>query len=72
MIYFIGCNDRYVKNGKRRTNADKRSAVLRWLQDDEGRQWTDSHIAKQCHVSDFLVNSVDVSLQENGSDTQSC
>ena len=56
-------------HGKRRTNADKRSAVLRWLQDDEGRQWTDSHIAKQCHVSDFLVNSVDVSLQENGSDT---
>ena len=56
-------------HGKRRTNADKRAAVLRWLQDDEGQQWTDSHIAKQCHVSDFLVNSVDVSLQENGSDT---
>ncbi len=56
-------------HGKRRTNADKRAAVLRWLQDDEGRQWTGSHIAKQCHVSDSLVNSVDVSLQENGSDT---
>ena len=56
-------------HGKRRTNADKRAAVLRWLQDDGGRQWADSHIAKQCHVSDFLVNSVDVSLQENGSDT---
>ena len=56
-------------HGKRRASADKRAAVLRWLQNDEGRQWTDSHIAKQCHVSDFLVNSVDVSLQENGSDT---
>ena len=56
-------------HGKRRTSADKRAAVLRWLQNDEGRQWTDSHIAKQCYVSDFLVNSVDVSLQENGSDT---
>ena len=42
-------------HGKRRTSADKRAAVLRWLQNDEGRQWTDSHIAKHCHVSDFLV-----------------
>ena len=58
-----------ASHGKRRTNADKRVAVLRWLQDNEGRQWTDSHIAKQCYVSDFLVNSVDVLLQENGSDT---
>ena len=56
-------------HGKRRTNADKRAAVLRWLEDDEGRQWTDRYIAEQCHVSDFLVNSADVSLQENGSDT---
>ena len=42
-------------HGKRRTNADKRAAVLRWLEDEEGRQWTDSHIAKMCHVSHDTV-----------------
>ena len=45
-------------HGKRRTNADKRAAVLRWLEDDEGKQWTDSHIAKMCHVSDPFVGKI--------------
>ena len=58
-----------ASHGKRRTNTDKRAAVLRWLQDGEGMQWTDSYIAKLCHVSDFLVSSVDASLQENGSES---
>ena len=45
-------------HGKRRTNADKRAAVLRWLEDDEGRQWTDRYIGEQCHVSHPFVTKV--------------
>ena len=45
-------------HGKRRTNVDKRAAVLRWLEDDEGRQWTDSHIAKMCHVTYQFVGKI--------------
>ena len=57
-------------HGKRRTNADKRAAVLRWLQDDEGKQWTNRHIAKQCHVSITAVENAEkeMSLSLNGSD----
>ena len=52
-------------HGKRRTNADKRAAVLRWLEDEEGKQWTDSHIAKMCHVHHDTVGKVAISLAES-------
>ena len=54
-------------HGRRRTNADKRAAVLRWLEDDEGKQWTDRYIAE--HVScestfcDEGIRSTDNSYQ---------
>ena len=54
-------------HGRRRTNADKRAAVLRWLEDDEGKQWTDRYIASQCFVSYELVTSVSVQLSESDS-----
>ena len=57
-----------ASHGKRRTNADKRAAVLRWLEDDEGKTWSDSHIAKMCHVSNQMVRDVALSLGESPSD----
>ena len=45
-------------HGRRRTNTDKRAAVLRWLEDDEGKQWTDRYIGEQCHVSHPFVTKV--------------
>lgn len=42
----------------RRTNADKRSRVSRFLNDREGVQWTDSRIAEQCGVSHTFVASM--------------
>ena len=58
-------------HGKRRTNADKRAAVLRWLEDDEGRQWSDEHISKQCCVSITAVrNAMESLLLNKGEDYQ--
>ena len=58
-------------HGKRRTNADKRAAVLRWLEDDEGQQWSDEHISKQCCVSITAVrNAMESLLLNKGEDYQ--
>ena len=43
-------------HGRRRTNAEKEEAVRRWLEDEEMRQWTDGHIAKECLVSAPFVS----------------
>ena len=50
-------------HGRRRTNAEKEEAVRRWLEDEEMRQWTDGHIAKQCLVSAPFVSKVARSLE---------
>ena len=56
-----------ASHGKRRTNAEKRAAVLRWLEDDEGKTWSDEHIAKMCHVSVTVVrNALDELLLNKG------
>ena len=55
-------------HGRRRTNVDKRAAVLRWLEDDEGKQWTDSHIAKMCHVSDPFVGKISLQIVRSEND----
>lgn len=44
-----------VAHGVRRTNEDKRRAVILFLQDSEWRKWTDSTIAAACAVSAPLV-----------------
>ena len=54
-------------HGHRRTNADKRAAVLRWLEDEENREWTDGHIAKKCFVSDQFVTNISKELPTVGS-----
>jgi len=50
-------------HGLRRSNADKRRAVLMMLQDEEWRKLSDSEIAAQCRVSRPLVADVRAELE---------
>lgn len=60
-----------VEHGLRRTNADKRKAVLTMLTnklvatDDRGNPWSNSEIAKRCRVSLDLVNRMRASLNDS-------
>ena len=47
-----------AKRGRKRTNEEKRIAVLRWLQHPKGKIWANSHIATQCNVSSQLVGEI--------------
>lgn len=47
-----------AKHGLRRTNEDKRRAVLRLLMDEEWGQWSDREIARRCHVSHPFVAKI--------------
>lgn len=49
-------------HGLRRTNADKRRAVLTLLEDEEWSGWSNREIARRCGVSDYLVAGVRESL----------
>jgi len=55
ILYSVGANS---KHGSRRTNSDKRKAVLTLLDDMEWSEWSDSEIARQCHVSSMMVGKV--------------
>ena len=55
--YFLATRANHM-HGRRRTNAEKEAAVLRWIEDEEMCQWTDGYIAKMCHVSDVLVGKI--------------
>lgn len=55
VLYSVGANSAH---GKRRTNADKRKAVLTLLKDDEWSQWSDREIARQCGVNDKTVGNI--------------
>lgn len=52
ILYAAGAN---ADHGLRRTNEDKRRAVLRLLEDAEWGQWSDREIARRCHVSPTFV-----------------
>jgi hypothetical protein len=54
-LFSAGAN---TDHGLRRTNADKRSAVMVLLSDKEWAKWSDREIAKQCGVSDRFVNGL--------------
>lgn len=43
-------------HGKRRTNADKRKAVMTMLNDEEWSKWSNAEIARKCAVSLDLAN----------------
>ncbi len=53
ILYSVGAN---AKHGLRRTNADKRRAVMTLLEDSEWSHWSDRKIARQCGVSHDFVN----------------
>ena len=45
-------------HGLRRTNADKRKAVITMIDDFEWGMWSDSEIARQCDVSQPFVSNI--------------
>lgn len=67
ILYSVGAN---ADHGLRRTNADKRRAVMALLNDDEWSQWSNVQIAKQCAVSDEFVRKLrhEISPPTVGSD----
>lgn len=65
ILYSVGAN---AAHGVRRTNEDKRKAVMTLLQDEEWGQWSDREIARQCAVSKSFVNSLRSSLSTNASE----
>lgn len=67
ILHSCGAN---AVHGLRRTNADKRRAVLTLLEDDEWSCWSANRIAKQCGVSHTFVNNVRSSLETVSSETR--
>ena len=68
VLYAVGAN---AVHGLRRTNADKRRAVVRLLRDYEWRKWSDREIARRCGVSASFVGDVrkDLSVVELQTDS---
>lgn len=52
VLYSVGSN---AAHGARRTNVDKREAVLTLLNDEEWGQWSNEEIARQCKVDPKTV-----------------
>ncbi len=61
ILFSVGSN---ASHGLRRTNADKRKAVLKLLMDEEWGKWSNREIARQCGVSLDLVNRLRDELSE--------
>lgn len=59
VLFSVGAN---ANHGFRRTNEDKRRAVMTLLDDEEWRKWSDNKIASQCGVSHPFVGSLRSSL----------
>jgi hypothetical protein len=55
ILYSVGAN---AAHGYRRTNADKRRAVMRLLDDPEWSAWSDREIARRCAVSNQFVSNL--------------
>ena len=51
----VGAN---YDHGLRRSNADKRKAVMTLLEDEEWCKWSNVQIAKTCKVSEYLVRKI--------------
>ncbi len=55
LLYAVGANE---EHGLRRTNDDRKKAVMIMLNDDEWCLWSDSEIGKACKVSGGLVGNI--------------
>lgn len=55
ILYSVGANEAH---GLRRSNEDKRRAVLTLLNDGEWAMWSDREIARQCQVSNTFVSNL--------------
>lgn len=62
VLHSVGVN---AAHGKRRSNADKRRAVMTLLADAEWAEWSDREIARRCKVSHQFVNNVRKELSVN-------
>ena len=62
ILHSVGANRAH---GLRRTNADKRRAVMALLNDGEWSRWSNNQIAKKCAVSLDLVNRMRSSLNDS-------
>src|SRR6266446_3843725 len=60
LLHAVGANEAH---GHRRTDADRRHAVHLLLTDPEWQTWNNSEIARKCHVSEFLVRTVQRELE---------
>ena len=67
VLHSVGANSNH---GLRRTNPDKRRAVMTLLRDEEWAQWSDREIARRCGVSDRFVNSIRASVTANRSQSE--
>ena len=65
ILHSVGVND---KHGLRRTNDDKRKAIMTLLDDMEWSEWSDHKIAEICRVSHVTVGRVRKSLQKESPD----
>ena len=55
VLHAVGANS---EHGLRRTNEDKRRAVMMLLEDEEWAQWSDREIAGRCSVSPEMVHGL--------------
>ena len=55
ILHSVGAN---ADHGLRRTNADKRKAVLTMLEDEDWSQWSNREIARQCNVAESHVRKM--------------
>ena len=67
ILHSVGVN---ADHGKRRTNEDKRKAVLTLLKDEEWSKWSNRQIAKACKVSPGLVDIIRKDLPTIGTSSQ--
>lgn len=66
ILYSVGANETH---GLRRTNEDKRRAVLTLLSDDEWKKWSDREIGRRCNVHHETVGRLKLDLTgENASE----
>jgi hypothetical protein len=65
LLYSVGANGTH---GLNMTNADKRRAVTKLLEDPEWSKWGDREIARRCHVDHSFVGKMRKSLASNHSE----